>query len=311
MYHQHGSQVEYENQNINFVVGENLNYVQVGNGYLEFEIKVRKTDNSNFIFADDNGNEVIRLVNYVFALTIHDARVSQSAGLEAEQNKFVGPISKVLMLITQSVGDLSTYFDIIDESEDDVNNSSLTQILINDHTKANRGAMRRHLPLESVFGFFKSFGKVTKSLGLELEVKLSNRKRNILITTLGDTAVNIAIKSVNLHLPTKIPNTETQRFFNEAFTKSFTLSFESWTTDRKPVNAGKELQVGIGSASNTSAALYFIAAHQKTQRIDLASTKNPPKKISNSRFNNAFFLELNVKNTLPRSMGLDIRKITF
>ena len=54
---------------------------------MEFEIKVRKADNINFIVATDKTNEVISLVNNAFAFTIHDARISTSSGTETEQNK--------------------------------------------------------------------------------------------------------------------------------------------------------------------------------------------------------------------------------
>ena len=105
------------------------------------------------------GNDIIRLVNNAFAYTIHDARISTSAGVEIEQNKYVGPISTIMRLVTQKGGDLSTNFDIIDESENGINNSSLKQILINNHTEANRGLIRGHLPLEYIFGFARSFKK--------------------------------------------------------------------------------------------------------------------------------------------------------
>ena len=62
-----------------------------------------------------------------------------------------------MRLVTQKDGDLSTYFDIIDESEDGINDSSLKQIPINNHIEANRGLIRGHLPLEYIFGFCKSF----------------------------------------------------------------------------------------------------------------------------------------------------------
>ena len=139
IYHQSGANVDAENSQIKFYFGENHNFIQVGNGYLEFDIRIRKSDNANFIVANDNTNEVIRLVNNAFAYTIHDARISTSAGVEIEQNKYVGPISTIMRLVTEKDGDLSTYFDIINESEDEINNSSLKKILINNHTEANRG----------------------------------------------------------------------------------------------------------------------------------------------------------------------------
>ena len=47
------------------------------------------------------------------------------------------------------------------------------------------------------------------------------------------------------------------------FQKSFTL-YESWSSDRKPVDTAQEIQLDNGSVSNINALLYLIAAHQKT-----------------------------------------------
>ena len=197
-----------------------------------------------------------------------------------------------MRLVTQKDGDLSTYFDIIDENEDGINNSSLKQILIDNHTEANRGLIRGHLPLEYIFGFCRSFKKITKGLGFELDLRTSNRKQYILYTTLGDADVNVTINSNSLLTPQIIPSPETQVYFNEAFSKTFTLSYESWTTDRKPVDTAREFQVDISSASNINSPLYLIAAHQKTQRPDPA---NPANNLPNNRFNHSIFDDVEVR----------------
>ena len=64
-----------------------------------------------------------------------------------------------MRLITAKDGALSTYFDIIDESESRIDDSSLKQIHINNHIDANKGVIRGHFPLEYIFGFCKSFKK--------------------------------------------------------------------------------------------------------------------------------------------------------
>ena len=152
IYHQSGANVDAEISQINFSFGENHNFIQVGDGYLEFDIRIRRDDGNAFTF-EAPGNDIIRLFNNAFAYTIHDARISTSAGVEIEQNKYVGPISTIMRLVTENDGDLSTYFDIIDDSENGINNSSLKQILINNHTEANRGFIRVYLPLKSIIGF--------------------------------------------------------------------------------------------------------------------------------------------------------------
>ena len=191
-----------------------------------------------------------------------------------------------MKLVTQKDGDLSTYFDIIDENENGINDSSLKQILINNHTEANRGVIRGHLPFEYIFGLARSFKKITKGLGFELDLRTSNRKQDILNTTLGANYVNVTVKSISLFIPQIIPSPETQYIFNEAISKVLSLSYESWTTDRKRVDTAREFEIDISSASNINSPLYLIAAHQNTQRLDPAeATRN----LSINRFHFAIF----------------------
>ena len=197
-----------------------------------------------------------------------------------------------MRLVTQKDGDLSTYFDNIDESENSINDLSLKQILINNHTEANRCLKKGHLLLEYIIGFARSFKKITKGLGFEIDLQTSNRKRDILYTTLDDNDVNVTINSISLFVPQIKPSPETQVIFNEAVSKTFTLSYETWTTDRKPVDTAREFQVDISSASNINSPSYLIAAHQKTQRSDPA---NPANILSNNRFNNALFDHIDVR----------------
>ena len=112
-------------------------------------------------------------------------------------------------LVTQKDGDLSPNFDIIDESEAEIDNSSLKQVLINNPTDENKGIIRGHLPLEYIFGFAKSFKK-TKGLGFELDLRTSNSKRYILFTTLEDEDGNVTINNVSRFIPKLIPSPETQ-----------------------------------------------------------------------------------------------------
>ena len=126
-----------------------------------------------------------------------------------------------MRLVTQKDGDLSTYFDINVENEDEVNSSSLKTILIDNHTEANRGLIRGHLPLGYIFGFARSFKKMTEGLGFELDLRTSKRKQDILYTTLGDNDVNVTIISISLFIPQIIPSPKTQYKFNEAISITF------------------------------------------------------------------------------------------
>ena len=91
IYHQHGAEVNNENQNIKFYFGENPNYIQIGNSFLEIDIEVRKADRTNFAVADD-----IRLVNNGLAYIFQEGRLSTSAGTEIEHNKNLGDVSTIM-----------------------------------------------------------------------------------------------------------------------------------------------------------------------------------------------------------------------
>ena len=95
-----------------------------------------------------------------------------------------------------------------------------------------------------------------------------------------------------LFFPHILTSAETQVNFKETISKTFTLSFESWTTDRKTVKTAKELQVDISSESKINSPLYLIAVHQKTQR---PNPTNPAVNLSNNRFKNAIFDDDDVK----------------
>ena len=96
IYHQQGAQLNNPDQNIDFIFGENNNYHQVGNSYLQYDITVRNGDCSNF----DDAN-VIRLVNNAFAYTFKHASISTtSSGGEIEINKYVGPTSTMMRVLT-------------------------------------------------------------------------------------------------------------------------------------------------------------------------------------------------------------------
>ena len=66
VYHQQGANLNDSNQSVEFIFGENNNYHQIGNAYLEFDITIRKIveipNNPNFIDTDQ-----IRLINDAFA----------------------------------------------------------------------------------------------------------------------------------------------------------------------------------------------------------------------------------------------------
>ena len=60
IYHRQGDQLNQSHQNIEFIFGENNNYHQIGNAYLEFINIVRKNDDTNFHHEDP-----VRLLNNI------------------------------------------------------------------------------------------------------------------------------------------------------------------------------------------------------------------------------------------------------
>ena len=100
-----------------FFFVENPNFIQVAAGWLEFEIRVKKVDNRSFIIANDLTNESIRLVNNAFAFTSHDVGISTSSGTEIKQKNWL-VLFRPQWGKYQSDGDVATYFDIFDKSED-------------------------------------------------------------------------------------------------------------------------------------------------------------------------------------------------
>ena len=95
IYHQSVADANNENSNNKFCFGENHKFIQVGNGYLEFDIKIRKANNDNFSITAP-GHDVIRIFSNAFDYTLHYARVTTSSGAEIEQNKYVRPISTIM-----------------------------------------------------------------------------------------------------------------------------------------------------------------------------------------------------------------------
>ena len=153
-------------QNIEFIFGDNNNYHQLGNSYLQFDITVRPQR-----AADAFGeNSPIRLVNNAFAHCFKEGVINTTGGMEIENIKFLGQVSTIMRSLTSKNGDLLSQFDNINEeigtNENATNtiiqNTSLHKMLINNHIEANRGKIKGQLHLEDIFGFCKTFEKKQK-----------------------------------------------------------------------------------------------------------------------------------------------------
>ena len=278
IYHRQGDQLNQSDQNIEFIFGENNNYHQIGNGYLELNITVRKRDTTNF-----HNDDPVRLVNNGFAFCFKEARLSTSLGSDIEINKFCGQVSTIMRAISNKDGDLLSQFDNINENDIPVLNriadlpvqirdTPHQKMLINNHTEANRGKIKGYLYLEDIFGFCKTFKKVSKNLGFHLQFK-TNDLQEIIYTSMTDD-IDVTINNLYLYVPNLIPSVETQVMFNEATQNNYKISYDEWFTERRIIS-DTITQLDIGSSQNVQSPKYLIGAHQTKDRIDAPiSTKN-------------------------------------
>ena len=193
--------------------------------------------------------------------------------MHLEDIKYVGQVSTIMRLLTSKDGDLSSYFDKNGETVIDDDNP-LKQALINNHdVAANKGNIKGHLSLEHIFGFCRTFKKITKNLGFHLKFKMIDLQ-DIIFTTIAND-INVTINSLYLFVPKLMPSTSTQVMFNEAIMNKYTITFDSWYTERKISNDDRELQVDIGSAQHINSPKYLISAYQTAARTTPNNNANP------------------------------------
>ena len=284
VYHQHGAQLNQSDQNIEFMFGENNKYHQIGNGYLKFNITVRKNDTTNFHIEDP-----IRLVNNGYAFCFKEARLSTTIGSDIEHNKFCGQVSTVMKVISNKDDDLLSQFGNINENDIplleiltdlpvQVRDTPQQKMLLDNHLDANKGKIKGYLYLEDIFGFCKTFKKVTKNLGFHLMFKTANLQ-DIIFTSMEDEII-VTINSLYLYIPNLIPSVETQLTFNEATQSNYKISFDKWYTKRR-ILSDLLIQHDIGSAQNVIQPKNLICAHLTNLR-----TTTPDKKINIAIFDN-------------------------
>ena len=101
-----------------------------------------------------------------------------------------------------------------------------------------------------------------------------NDLQDIILTTIADDT-NVTINSSYLYIPQLVPDSQTQLMFNEAILNNYTITFDSWYTERKISNEGRELQVDIDSAQNINSPKYLITAFQTSARTTPNKASNP------------------------------------
>ena len=113
--------------------------------------------------------------------------------------------------------------------------------------------------------FVKHLKKIIKQIGFHVTFKTAYLQYFV-YTSLGD---NIKVNSdkLFLHSPIFFSDTQTQIMFNDCNEKSFTSSFDPWSTVRKTVDTQLGYQIDIGSAQNIRSPKYLIVALQTAVTI--------------------------------------------
>ena len=277
IYHRQGDQLNQSDQIIEFIFGENNSYHQIGNAYLEFNITVRKNDDTNFHHEDP-----VRLLNNGYAFCFKEARLSTTIGSDIEINKFCGQVSTIMRAISNKDGDFLSQFDNFKENDipiletladlpPQIRSTPHQKMLKDNHTDANKRKIKGYLYLEDIFGFCKILKKVTKNLGFHLTFK-TNDVQNIKYSSMADD-INVTNNNLYLCVPNLIPNVETQVMFNEATQNNFKIFFDEWYTERRIIS-DTITQLDIGTSQHVNSPKDLIGAHQTRTRADTANKNN-------------------------------------
>ena len=125
VYHQHGAQINDQNQGINLVFGENNDYHQISTGYFKNDITLRKNSCDINNIADGTAGDPIRKTIIAFAYAFSIPTLSTTRGEEKEQNNHVGKVAAIRRLSTTKGLVLISHFDRIDKSQHGVKVSPL------------------------------------------------------------------------------------------------------------------------------------------------------------------------------------------
>ena len=283
IYHQQGAQLNQSGQNIEVFFGENNNYHQIGNGYLESSITVRKNDFTNFHHEDP-----IRLINNGYAFCFKEDHLNTSIGSDIEHNKVCGQISTNMKVISNKDDDFLSQFGNISENgipilerlanlTPQIRSTPHQKMLIDNHTDLNTGKFKGYLYLGDFFGFCKTFRKVTKNLGFHVTFK-ANDLQDSIYTSMDDD-ISVTNNSLYLYFPNLIPTVEAQLMFNEATQNNYKISFDEWYTERRVIS-DMIFQLDIRSPQQVNSPKYVVCAHQTKDRA------NTPKKINIAIFDN-------------------------
>ena len=101
-------------------------------------------------------------MNNAFAHLFKEAVVATTAGSKIEVNKYVGPVSTFMRVLTSKDGDFSSNFD--KNIEGKIRDTTMNEKLFDNHTiQANKGKTYGQLVLQNLFGLCNTYKKVKKT----------------------------------------------------------------------------------------------------------------------------------------------------
>ena len=191
-------------------------------------------------------------------------------------------LSTIMRVISNKDGDLLSQINNFNENDipvlerladlpPQIRDTPHQKMLLNNHTDANKGRKKRYLLLEEIFGFCKTFKKVTKNLGFHIMFK-TNDLQNIIYSSMADD-INVTINNLYLYAPNLKPNVETQVRFKEATQNIYKISYDEYYPERR-VTSDMITQADIGSSQQVNSPKYLIGAHQTRARADTANKNN-------------------------------------
>ena len=105
----------------------------------------------------------MRLIKNAFAYAFSIATFSITGGEDIKVNRNCGLVSTVMRIVTNKGGDILSYFDKNDETQNEIKGFSLNHILFDNlDQSADRGIINCLLPLENIFGSCKTFENLTR-----------------------------------------------------------------------------------------------------------------------------------------------------
>ena len=144
--------------------------------------------------------------------------MSTTGGCDIVHNKHLGQVSTIMRALTYKDGDFLSHFDKVDENAAQINNTFLKHHLINNHDEAaNKSRIKGQLLFEKIFGFCRTFKKVTKQIGFHLTSKTTDLQ-DINHTTVGDD-IKINFDKLILYVPIFIPDANNQIMFQDSIEK--------------------------------------------------------------------------------------------